>query len=78
MDITMCQEVTCSKKETCLRFKGEANKYQQSYFLGSPLNKETNECDFYYEIKETTSLIEKDEMKQFTETMLMYYKEFDK
>ena len=78
MDITMCQDDTCPKKETCLRFKGEPNKYRQSYFMESPLNLKTKECELYYKIKENTPLTEKDEMKQFTESTLMYYKEFDK
>ena len=63
MDITQCQDISCPKKQTCLRFKGEPNKYQQSYFLESPLK--DNECEFYYEIKENTPLTEKDEMELF-------------
>jgi len=48
MDITMCQDNNCPNKEKCLRFKGEPNKYHQSYFLESPL-KSDNTCEFYWE-----------------------------
>ena len=68
MDITMCKDNNCLLKDNCLRFKGEPNKYQQSYFLESPL-KSDNTCEYFYEIKKNTPLTEKEEWDLFYKNM---------
>ena len=72
----MCQDNSCNKKEACLRFKGEPNPYQQSYFLETPFK--NNDCEFYYEIKENTPLTEKEEMNQFIITMQGFIDDYSK
>jgi len=44
-DITMCKGYTCKVKETCYRYKAEANKYGQSYFMESPFVE--GDCNYY-------------------------------
>lgn len=72
MDIIMCLDNNCPLKETCLRFKGEINKYRQSYFEKSPLN--NNECEYYYEIKQNTPITEKEEMELFCKNLSKFIK----
>ena len=67
MDITMCTGISCPMKETCLRYKGEVNKYRQSFFKDIPLV--DGKCEYYWEIKENTPLTEKEEMDEFYDNL---------
>jgi hypothetical protein len=51
-DITMCSGQMCAKKETCYRFTAPLDKERQSYFVASPINMLTGECDKYWEVKD--------------------------
>jgi hypothetical protein len=68
MDITKCEGYSCSFKETCLRYKGEANKHAQQWFVENPANPDKT-CEYYWQIKPNTPLTEKDEWKQFNEML---------
>ena len=68
MDITKCEGYSCSFKETCLRYKGEANKHAQHWFVENPANPDKT-CEYYWQIKPNTPLTEKDEWKQFNEML---------
>ncbi len=35
-DITMCDDKTCAKRESCYRFTAPVNPYRQAYFYGRP------------------------------------------
>ena len=48
-DITMCNGKGCTMTETCYRFKAARGEYQ-AYFTESPINKETKECKYYWEV----------------------------
>ena len=48
-DITKCDGKECTMKETCYRYKAPKG-YYQSYFTESPINKETKECGYYWEV----------------------------
>jgi hypothetical protein len=46
-DITMCLDHDCPLRETCYRYLAKPGKYQ-SYFVGSPRDPETGECDHHW------------------------------
>jgi hypothetical protein len=46
-DIAMCKGNNCPKKETCYRFTAKPNEPFQTYFVPSPVNKESGNCDEY-------------------------------
>lgn len=48
-DITKCEGKDCPIKENCFRFTVKSNSMWQSYFMEVPYNKETKNCEFYYE-----------------------------
>ena len=50
MDITKCKGEGCDNKERCYRFLAEPD-YLQSYFIGSPLDKDGN-CLYFWIVKE--------------------------
>lgn len=47
-DITMCEGNECPLKESCYRYKAEADQYQ-CYFVDIPLQ-EDGTCDYFIEI----------------------------
>lgn len=51
MDITMCRDYNCPKREKCLRYNAKPNDFYQSYFVESPKKNitDTNKkfCDYY-------------------------------
>lgn len=47
--MTMCRSTVCPKRETCHRFRAEANKYRQSYFAEPPHSE--GKCEYYIEVK---------------------------
>ena len=47
VDITMCKNEECSKKETCYRYKAPTCEYRQSYFYPSP---KEEECTYFMKI----------------------------
>jgi IMP dehydrogenase/GMP reductase len=63
MDITLCRPQDCPLKETCVRYDGQPNLYNQSYFIESPYK--DGKCEYYWGIKNDTPLTEKDEMQRF-------------
>jgi uncharacterized membrane protein len=50
-DITMCQDHTCPVNKDCYRYTAPANEYSQSYFVNSPFDKTTKECEYFYDNK---------------------------
>jgi len=51
-DITKCEDKDCPLKESCYRFTAKPSEYRQSYFVETPYNKETKECDYYWDNKD--------------------------
>ena len=49
-DICKCQGGDCPIKESCYRFTSKADMLQ-SYFAVIPFDKEKNECDHYWPVK---------------------------
>lgn len=49
-DIAMCSGQDCPLKEQCYRHKATPRIWQ-SYFMNPPYNKETEECDRFWEMK---------------------------
>lgn len=51
----MCMGDNCPSKETCYRFKAKASKFQQSYFVVPPYQRDSKtdkvECEHYWEDK---------------------------
>jgi hypothetical protein len=51
-DISMCKgsigAFICPKKETCYRYKAEPTPNWQSYFLNPPYDRETGDCQYYW------------------------------
>lgn len=56
MDGTACFGTNCPKKESCYRFTCVSElvhyPYRQSYFCVVPIDKETNECKYYWKFEE--------------------------
>ena len=50
-DITMCKDHYCKLKETCYRYIADPS-YYQSYFVGSPKDKDGS-CKHHWEVKPT-------------------------
>lgn len=50
-DITKCLGIDCPLKDKCKRYLAKTNKYYQSYFIGSPYDKEKKECSEFWEFK---------------------------
>ena len=48
-DISMCDNKTCTLKETCYRFNAPVNKYRQSY--ADFKQDERGKCDYYWKIE---------------------------
>jgi hypothetical protein len=51
-DITMCNDTECSKCKQCYRAQATAGSYMQSYFAGSPRDKDTDKCDYFWKMEE--------------------------
>jgi uncharacterized protein YcgL (UPF0745 family) len=45
-DITMCEGLTCPRKEQCYRYTASKNDYRQAYFFQMPLEKD-NSCEYF-------------------------------
>jgi len=45
-DITMCEGLTCPRKEQCYRYTAPKNPYRQAYFSQMPLEKD-NSCEYF-------------------------------
>ena len=48
-DISMCDNIQCTLKETCYRFKAIPNKHKQSYAPFKP-NQGEDKCDYYMKV----------------------------
>jgi len=48
-DITMCQDHQCKLKENCYRYNAMPSKYDQSYFVNSPYNKQEDNCQYFWD-----------------------------
>lgn len=48
-DITQCPGEDCPHKHTCYRYTATRNEYRQSMFIEIPVDKETEECDYYWD-----------------------------
>jgi hypothetical protein len=48
-DICMCPGGDCPHKEGCYRYTATPNEYRQSMFMNIPIDKETKECDYYWD-----------------------------
>jgi hypothetical protein len=46
-DITMCKGEGCLKKDDCYRHTALANPHRQSYFIESPIDKESFICKHF-------------------------------
>ena len=46
-DITMCGADNCPLKTECYRYRCIPSKYAQSYFMETPYNFDTNECEHF-------------------------------
>lgn len=46
----MCAGTNCPLKEKCYRYKAKPTEWQ-SFFMAAPYNKETKNCDRYWEIE---------------------------
>jgi len=63
MDITKCTGTRCPHKKTCYRFTAKADKYQ-SYFVGTPMDKKTKECEHYWKVKDSKDSDELDKINR--------------
>lgn len=51
-DITKCDGHECPRKEECYRYKALPTVGGwQAFFVASPLNPETKECEMFYELE---------------------------
>ena len=53
-DITMCNDALCPMSNTCYRHRNsgtEPSEYIQSFFIESPREPDSNECDYYWNRK---------------------------
>ena len=50
-DITMCEGLTCPRKEQCYRYTAPKNEYRQSYFFQMPLEKDLS-CEHFVDNQE--------------------------
>ena len=48
MDISMCDNQTCTLRDTCIRFTAKPNPYNQAYGAFQPTN---GVCEYYWPIK---------------------------
>ena len=48
-DITMCEGINCPLKMKCYRFLAKPDDLQ-SYFVDTPYDKETKQCEHYWGI----------------------------
>ena len=55
-DITMCEGIRCSNKETYHRYTATPSQWRQSYFIDVPVDITTNKCDYYWK-SETISIL---------------------
>ena len=51
-DITKCEGKDCPLKGNCYRFTALSSDMWQSYFVETPYNKETKECEYLWKLKE--------------------------
>jgi hypothetical protein len=58
-DICMCEGGECPKRQECYRFKAKPDEYLQSYFLEPPYNRETGECEYFWQIEPKRRLTQK-------------------
>jgi len=72
MDITLCRPQDCPLKETCVRYDGQPNLYNQSYFIESPYK--DGKCEYYWGIKKDTPLTEKAEWQRFYDNIEELFK----
>ena len=56
MDITKCSGENCPMKESCYRFRAEADE-MQSYFIEPPIK--DGKCEHYWETKGIKKYLEK-------------------
>ena len=47
-DITKCSGKNCPLSKNCYRYTSVANDLWQSYFTEVPFNKETNDCEYFW------------------------------
>jgi hypothetical protein len=63
-DITKCNDSECDKKDSCYRWTAPSEELHQSYFMDSPRNMESDECDLFWKVSEIThSFTDKSTMK---------------
>ena len=48
-DITKCKGTNCNLASTCYRYTAPKG-YLQAYFDTPPINKEINECEYYWKV----------------------------
>jgi hypothetical protein len=51
-DISMCSGIGCQQREKCYRHTAKPNEFRQSYFTNPPLQKDTQECDYFWNNEE--------------------------
>jgi len=59
VDIALCINQTCPKRESCFRFMARPNPYYQSYGEFKP--KPDGSCNMHYQIIETDEIKDKNE-----------------
>ena len=48
-DIAMCEGIGCPMRDACYRYTATPSEFRQSYFMDIPYNKESGECEHYWE-----------------------------
>lgn len=49
-DITMCNGMGCEVKRRCYRHMANPSEFRQSYFLNTPMKKDSS-CDYFWEVE---------------------------